>query len=89
MCRWQFAAKVLSRQLHAPVDDETHAGGGVESFKLEYTLEDMSAAAPRSDAQDDVTVFTALQEKLGLKLESRNAPTEILVIHHAEKPNVD
>ena len=80
--------KVLSRQLHAPVEDETHVGG-VYSFKLEYTLEELSANAPRSDVVDDVTVFTALQDKLGLKLEARKVPTEVFVIDSAEKPNVD
>jgi uncharacterized protein (TIGR03435 family) len=81
-------AEVLSRQLHAPVSDETGANG-VYSFTLEYMLEEMSAAASRSDAQDDVTVFTALQEKLGLKLEARKVPTEIFIIDSAEKPIVD
>ena len=33
------------------------------------------------------SVFTALQDKLGLKLESQKAPGEILVIDHAEKPS--
>jgi uncharacterized protein (TIGR03435 family) len=30
-------------------------------------------------------LITALQEKLGLKLESKKAPIEILVIDHMEK----
>jgi len=32
------------------------------------------------------TIFTALQEQLGLELKSTKAPVEMLVIDHAEKP---
>lgn len=39
-------------------------------------------AAPETDA---ATVFAAVQEQLGLKLEPRKAPADILVIDHLEK----
>jgi uncharacterized protein (TIGR03435 family) len=32
------------------------------------------------------SVFMAVQEQLGLKLEARKVPVEMLVIDHAEKP---
>jgi uncharacterized protein (TIGR03435 family) len=39
------------------------------------------------DADSGQSIFTALQEQLGLKLEARKAPVEILIIDHATKPS--
>ena len=33
------------------------------------------------------SLFTAIQEQLGLRLESTKGPVEIFVIDHAEKPS--
>jgi uncharacterized protein (TIGR03435 family) len=43
------------------------------------------AAAPNDS--DAVTIFTALQEQLGLRLEPQSAPIELLVVDHIERPS--
>ncbi len=65
----------LSRFLDKPVIDMTGLTGGFK-IDLEWALDDADALGP--------TIFTALHE-VGLKLESRKAPVEILVVDHAEK----
>ena len=56
--------------------------GGPESIGLPPRAE---PAAP-SDSKGP-SIFTALQEQLGLKLDSEKGPVEILVIEHVEKPS--
>jgi uncharacterized protein (TIGR03435 family) len=46
-------------------------------------------AVPNPDTDSGPTIFTALQEQLGLKLESRKAPIDVLVIERVERLAVD
>jgi uncharacterized protein (TIGR03435 family) len=65
-----------------PVVDETELTGAYD-FKFEATPEFRINA----DAEfGDISVFTAVQEQLGLKLESQKAPIEILVVDRLNKP---
>ena len=43
----------------------------------------------RTDSDDRPSIFTAVQEQLGLKLEPGRAPVEIFVIDHIERPNAN
>lgn len=66
----------LSQVLERPVIDRTGLTGSYD-MKVEW-----SAAG----ADGGPSIFTALQEQLGLKLESVKGPVEMLVIEKAEKP---
>jgi uncharacterized protein (TIGR03435 family) len=46
-------------------------------------------AASAPDAQSNPNLFTALQEQLGLKLEQRKGPVELLVIDHLERAPIE
>jgi uncharacterized protein (TIGR03435 family) len=65
-----------------PVLDKTQLTGNYD-YKLTWTPE---LGAPRNDSVT-LSIFTALQEQLGLRLDPQKAPIEILVIDHVEKPS--
>ena len=79
-------AEILSRQMDFPVVDRTGLEG-VFNLKLEWDPE--SGKPARADAAPDnrPSIFTAIQEQLGLRLRAQKAPVEVLVIDHAEAPN--
>jgi uncharacterized protein (TIGR03435 family) len=85
----RFAA-VLSRVLGAPVADET-AQSGSFTFTLTWAPENNLApvSTPNAGANDGSSIFTAVQEQLGLKLDARKVPLDVFVIDRAEKPAVD
>jgi uncharacterized protein (TIGR03435 family) len=72
----------LKSTLNAPVLDDT----GLEG-KFEILLRWNDGNLPSlSDPELPSTVFLALQEQLGLKLEPRRSPIEVLVIDAVERP---
>jgi uncharacterized protein (TIGR03435 family) len=73
----------LTRLVGSSVVDETGLEGGFD-FNLEWTPEETPA-----DLASDPSIFTAIQEQLGLKLEARRERTEIIVIDHVEKPDAN
>jgi len=83
-------ATFLSRQLDHLVIDKTGLTG-LFDFHLEWNRLATDRLLGRSvpdDADDGgPSLFTAVQEQLGLKLERRKAPVEVLVVDQARKPS--
>ena len=90
-------AGLLSRQLGSKVEDKTGLTGKYD-FTLQWTPErsgsPMSAGpgqqgpdAAGSTDSSGPSIYTAIQEQLGLKLESQKGPVEVLVIDHVEPPS--
>jgi uncharacterized protein (TIGR03435 family) len=80
----ELLAKILSRSTNLPVLNHTGLTG-IFNFKLQWTPDrnkPADAAAP-----DGPSLFTAIQEQLGLRLRAQKAPVEVLVIDHIEKPS--
>ena len=77
----------LSAVLGRPVVDMTGEKRSFD-FSLRWTPDDMEAAAA-SAPSNDPSLFTALQEQLGLKLESRKVTVDVLIIDHAELPSTN
>jgi len=83
-------APVLSRLLGRTVVDKTGLTGNFD-IGMEWAPDQSQALqlgadalTPPSDASGP-SIFTAIQEQLGLRLESQKGPVEILVIDRAEK----
>jgi len=91
-------AEGLSGRLGWPVLDQTGLKG-VFDLKLEWTPDPAlarnagegkeSAAVESGSDASGPSIFTALQEQLGLRLEARKVPAEILVIDHIERKVTD
>ncbi|MGD1072507.1 MAG: TIGR03435 family protein [Bryobacteraceae bacterium] len=96
----QELAERLGSQLGRPVVDQTGLTGKYE-FTLYFSMEGLANAmggirspqptpppgaveAP-SDAETAPSLQTAIQEQLGLRLESRKMPLDLIVIDHIEK----
>jgi uncharacterized protein (TIGR03435 family) len=70
------------------VRDETALTGAFD-LKLEYTPALVQGPNPGAfvtnpDADSGVSLFTAMQEQLGLKLDAQKGPVDVLVIDHVE-----
>lgn len=84
-------AAILGRLLaDRPVIDQTGIkglwDGSVRWMPDNVKPEDL-ANIPESERPDDISLFTAIQQQLGLKLEARREPVDAVVIDNIEKPS--
>jgi bla regulator protein blaR1 len=94
-------ARILSQQIGRTVIDKTGLTGSYDfSLQLPPRSGPMAMApapgngppAGGEDGGDDSSgpsIFTAVQEQLGLKLESQKAPLPLIVIDHIEQPSAN
>jgi bla regulator protein BlaR1 len=68
----------LSRQLHRTILDETGLSG-----TYNFTLQE----PPASPESSGPAISAAMEQQLGLRLESQEVSMEVLVIDHVEKPS--
>jgi uncharacterized protein (TIGR03435 family) len=76
-------ANVLSGVLGRKVIDKTGLEGNFD-VDLHWTPDDHADAQPDDGGP---SIFTAIQEQLGLRLQSSKGPVEVLVIDRAEQPS--
>jgi bla regulator protein blaR1 len=91
-----FLAQTLSQIVGRPISDRTELSGKYD-FELKWTPDQSSATNAVGGAALPLTVvdpdrpniFTALQEQLGLKLDSSKAPVTVIVVDHIETPSAN
>jgi uncharacterized protein (TIGR03435 family) len=76
----QRFAEFLSEEVGRPVIDRTGLTGPYD-FTIDWAVDNAIA----NDSPAGPSIFTALQEQLGLKLDSTKGPVEIIVVDHADR----
>jgi uncharacterized protein (TIGR03435 family) len=90
---------VLARFVNRTVVDRTGLTGNYD-LELQWTPDQMPQGLGRGEGPPGApalppidpngpSVFTAVQEQLGLKLESTKAPIDVLIVDRAERPTED
>ena len=86
----EYLTQVSSRELGRFVIDKTGLEGKYDltlTWSPDNRLAAMADPSNENAAPVGPSIFTAVQEQLGLKLESTKAPVETLVIDHIEQPS--
>lgn len=83
-------AGVIAGELQGPVADQTGLTGRYD-IKLEWSREEAKNSNDGEGKSVDQrpSIFTALQETLGLRVESRKVPVQILVVDKVERTPAD
>jgi uncharacterized protein (TIGR03435 family) len=83
----EFSSRVFRDMLDRPVVDRTGIAG-LFDIHLEFSGPEIAAAVSVDDNATP-SIFTAVQEQLGLRLSPGTGPVEVLVIDHVEKPSAN
>jgi uncharacterized protein (TIGR03435 family) len=85
-----FAAGLAQApDINALVFDETGLTGEFD-FKLQWQPSSAALQTPgQTDAPDGPSIFTAVQEQLGLRLVPVRRPMRLLIIDHIERPSAN
>lgn len=78
--------ELLSEEVGRTVVDKTGLTGNFD-FQLDFVHDVL--ANNDAGAATGTSIFTALQDQLGLRLESAKGPVEALVIDHVERPSAN
>ena len=82
-----FAGRALTFILGQTVRDGTGLTG---NYDIDLKWRPETAGLPPSGAsRDQPSIFAAVQEQLGLKLDPQKGPVRVLVIDHVERPSAD
>jgi uncharacterized protein (TIGR03435 family) len=79
-------ALTLQSVVKEPVIDKTELTGAY-SFTLRWSADPLSGFPGNADQTALPSIFTALREQLGLRLDSTRGPLDVIVIDRAEKPS--
>lgn len=98
MTMTNFATWMQSGVMDKPVVDQTGLKGRYD-FNLKWTPDDSQFAQfrsaginvppPTDDPNAPPSLYTAIQEQVGLKMSPGKAPDDVIVIDHAEKPSAN
>lgn len=90
-----FCAGMQGAVMDKPVVDHTGLTGRYD-FQLKWTRDDSQFATfgrlppiNTDDPNAPPSLYTALQEQLGLKLDAGRAQADVLVIDHVDKPSAN
>jgi uncharacterized protein (TIGR03435 family) len=94
----EVLAKVLSMNVGRPVVDRTNLKA-TYAFQLDWSSDSGAGGKnPLTEAKADaagetlpdpsgISIFTAVQEQLGLRLEATKGPVETIVVERVERPS--
>jgi bla regulator protein BlaR1 len=81
----------LSQQTGRPIEDQSGLKAGLYDVKLQWAPDRPAGAAPAFGPVDPSgpSIFTAIQEQLGLRLVSSKGPVQVFVIDAVQKPSAN